>query len=86
MKRWQVIALAVAVVGAAAYFYFYRGFRLGGSSQSALGSLSGPAGSRPADIKWAPVNRPVDGFKLERPADPKEVQVPAQHQVALLNR
>jgi len=81
MKRWQVIALCAAVVAVAAYFYFYRGgFGFGGSHSGAPGQ-SESAGAQPAKIQWQVISRPEDGFRLEMPADPKDLQVPAYNEM-----
>jgi hypothetical protein len=81
MKRWQVIALCAAVVAVAAYFYFFRGgFGLGGSHSGATGQAE-TAGAQPAKIQWQVINRPEDGFRLDMPADPKDLQVPAYNEV-----
>jgi hypothetical protein len=77
MKRWHVIALVLALVGVGAYFYFYRGFRLG----SRGGSGAGGEGANSAQMSWQSVNRPDEGFKIELPADPKEIQVPAYNEM-----
>jgi hypothetical protein len=78
MKRWHVIALVVAVVGVGAYFYFYRGFRPGGSH---TGSGASGEESSSAQIRWQFISRPGDGFRIEMPADPKETQVPAYNEM-----
>ena len=76
MKRWQVIAVVVALVAVGAYFYFYRGFRPGMPLSVAGGESAGSA-----QIRWQSVTRPDDGFKIEMPADPKETQVPAYNEM-----
>jgi hypothetical protein len=81
MKRWQVIAVCAVVIGVAAYFYFYRGFRFGGGSdtKNAASSVEN-SGARPAQITWQVVSRPDDGFRTDLPADPREVQVEAYNE------
>jgi hypothetical protein len=81
MKRWQIIALCAAVVAVAAYFYFYRGgFGFGGSHSGA--PVQGDvAGAQPAKIQWQVISRPDEGFRLDMPADPKDVQVPAYNEM-----
>jgi hypothetical protein len=83
MKRWQVIALVVAVVAVAAYVYYYRGFRPGGSHTSPTGGNAGENGGsgHPVQINWQMISRPDDGFKVDLPADPKEVQVQAYNEM-----
>jgi hypothetical protein len=78
MKRWQVIALCAAVVAVAAYFYFYRGGFGLGSRSAATGDM---AGAHAAKIQWQTISRPDEGFRLDMPADPKDLQVPAYNEM-----
>lgn len=81
MRRWQLIGVAAAVVGVAAYFYFYRGFGQRGDHNAATGSASVEnSGTHPVQINWQMVSRPDDGFKIDLPADPKEVRVQAYNE------
>lgn len=79
MKRWQVIGLSAAVIAAGAYFYYYRGFRPGGSHNGST-RTSGSADSGPAAIQWQLVSRPDEGFRVDMPADARETQVPAYNE------
>src|SRR5215472_3520820 len=79
MKRWRWIALFVAVIAVAAWFYFYRGWRPFGNHATAETAYQSSPG-KPAHITWETVNRPDDGFKVEMPADPKDLQVPAYNE------
>jgi hypothetical protein len=81
MKRWHVIAGGVAVVAVAAYIYYYRGFRLGGSHSASTGAAESGGSAHPVQINWQMISRPDDGFKVDLPADPKEVQVPAYNEM-----
>src|SRR6185437_7297228 len=81
MKRWQVITLCAAVVAAAAYFYFYRGGFGFGGGRSAAPAQGDLAGSQSAKIQWQTISRPEEGFRLDMPADPKDVQVPAYNEM-----
>lgn len=82
MKRWQVIALCVALAGILAYFYFYRGFGRSGGRVSTSSYVAGEGGStsHPVQITWEVVSRPDDGFKVDLPTNPKEVQVQAYNE------
>jgi hypothetical protein len=86
VKRWYYFALAAAVVAGAAYVYLHWG-------SSGVGGLAhlwdrGDAPSadqpddpnRPAPMSWQTVERPNDGFKVDLPADAKDVQVPAYNE------
>ena len=81
MKRWQVIALIVAVAAVAVYFYYYRGFGLGHRADTGGTAVEKAPSSRPAQITWETIIRPDDGFKVDLPADPKEVQVQAYNEM-----
>jgi hypothetical protein len=83
MKRWQIVALIVAGLLIAGYIYYYHGgFGAGGGTRPgpAAGTSSDEENGRPARITWATVNRPDDGFKVEMPADPRDLQVPAYNE------
>ncbi len=87
MKRWQIVALAVAVLAVAGYFYLRsRGIASGlggGSTLTASDAASSDAGSfttRITQMNWQTVNRPDAGFKVDMPADPKDLQVPAYNE------
>jgi hypothetical protein len=81
MRRWQVIALCAAVIAAGAYFYYYRGFRLGASHNGSAGtSGDGNSAGTPAPIQWQAISRPDEGFRVDMPADPRDTQVPAYNE------
>jgi len=74
VKRWYYIVLGVILVGGIVYIYMHR-------QQLGLVSSSAPTeGPQPAHIVWTTVDRSSEGFKLEMPADEKEVQVPAYNE------
>jgi hypothetical protein len=87
VKRWYYFALAAAVVAGAAYVYLHWGSSGAGGLAHLWGR--GDASSadqsddpnRPAQMSWQTVERPNDGFKVELPADPKDLQVPAYNEV-----
>lgn len=71
MKRWNYIALAaVAVAGILLVYVLWGGQMLG----SLFGSGDAAGSNR---MQWRTVERPGDGFKVDLPADEKELQVPA---------
>lgn len=82
MKRWQIFGLGAVVLAAAAYFYFGGGMsrrvRSLAPADSAFSDQSyGTAGGRPAHMVWQTVPRPDAGFRVDMPAETKELQVPA---------
>lgn len=85
MKRWHyVVLLGVGALGIV-YVYLHRQeLGLAGSPKSPSGETanSGLANSfsRPAQITWATVSRPKDGFSVEMPSDVKEIQIPAYNE------
>lgn len=85
MKWWRYILVAGVVALGIGYVYLHR---------QDLGLVGGPRGAdaspdsttgrevavRPAPINWQAVNRPNKGFKLEMPANPQEIQIPAYNE------
>ncbi len=83
MKRWQWMAIIVALLAVVWYFFFYRGsFRTGMSHSSAPTRNNNPelADFQPPQITWETTNRADEGFKLEMPANPRELEVPAYNE------
>jgi hypothetical protein len=86
MKRWHFIVLAAAAVAVGSYVYL-NGGGLGfhslphfpGASDSPT-SDSAALTNRPARMNWRTVERPVDGFMVQMPSDPKDIQVPAYNE------
>ena len=82
MKRWVYFALAAAAIAAAVYIYFHRqqlGWAGAAAGTAELGgsASAGPAGNFPARIVWQKIDRTPDGFRVEMPEGPKEIQIPA---------
>jgi hypothetical protein len=83
VKRWHYLALAVGVVAGAVYLYRQSGAP-GFSSlrrlwdKSAVADQASDSAGRP---DWQVVDRSDDGFKVELPGDPKDLQVPAYNEV-----
>ena len=85
MKRWQTIAIAAAGIAAGAYVYLNwetlpLGFLHSSRSSESSGVETPVSSGHPAKMNWQTSNRPDDGFKIEFPAEPKEVQVPAYNE------
>jgi len=55
-------------------------FHSRGAGEAATADLAEDS-SRPARMSWQTVERQNDGFKLELPSDPKDLQVPAYNEV-----
>jgi hypothetical protein len=85
VKRWHyIVLLGVGALGIV-YVYLHRQeLGIAGAPKSASDEVanSGSASSyfRPAQITWATVKRPKDGFSIEMPTDVKEIQVPAYNE------
>lgn len=86
MKRWQTIALVAAGLAGAGYLYYTRGgatlsFPGSHSATSSDSTVDVPAATgKPAHMDWRTVNRPDDGFKIDMPAEAKDLQVPAYNE------
>lgn len=85
MKRWYYIVLLVIGLGGAGYIYLHRqelglGARPGSAADEALSGSQSSSATRPATINWQKINRPKDGFRVEMPNDPKEMQIPAYNE------
>lgn len=73
VKRWYYFALAAALVAAIVYVYAHWGGQ-------DLGTVFGVADadvSTSGHMQWRTLERPGDSFKVDLPADEKELQVPA---------
>lgn len=86
MKRWQSIALIAAGLAGAGYFYYTRsGATLGvfgdhpGASYGSTVDVPVSTG-KPGRMDWRTVNRPDDGFKIDMPAEARDLQVPAYNE------
>jgi hypothetical protein len=85
VKRWQyIVLLGVGALGIV-YVYLHRQeLGLAGPPKSPNTETANPSlassFSRPAQITWATVNRPKDGFSVEMPVDVKEIQIPAYNE------
>lgn len=85
MKRWYYIGIAAAGVAGAVYLVMHTGalnFVKTSRTGGATGGSSDEAGTAglPARMAWRTVARPEDGFKVELPADSKDVQIPAYNE------
>jgi hypothetical protein len=84
VKWLRYIVVAGVVVLGLVYIYLHRqelSLAVPRSSDASPGSNADQeVSARPARINWQTVNRPNDGFKLEMPSDPKEIQLPAYNE------
>jgi hypothetical protein len=82
VRRLLYVVLCVILVLAIVFLYRHRidlGFSVpapSGSDQTPTSSPYAP-GAHAANIVWQSVDRTPDGFKVEMPADFKQIQVPA---------
>jgi len=88
VKRWYYIVLGGILLTGAVYIYLHRvdlglvsppvgdeTYNAGAGSSAAANPNASQ--SRPAHIVWQKLDRSQDGFKVEMPADIKEIQIPA---------
>jgi hypothetical protein len=81
VKSWRSIVLVAVFIAIAVVIYLYRqelglmGLSHGPGQDSSSDQTASSA--RPAHIVWQTVDRTADGFKVEMPADTKEIQIPA---------
>src|SRR5215469_3985148 len=80
MKRWQIFALLMAAVLVAGYFYYRGALRTERAHTSTASEYSSADLGGPAHINWQQISRPDDGFRIEMPADPRDLQVPAYNE------
>jgi hypothetical protein len=85
VKQWYYIVLGLILILGIVYVYRHRadlGLGTPAADSSSLTPNSGLPGSpaHPAKIVWQSVDRTPDGFKVEMPADIKEIQVPAYNE------
>lgn len=70
------LVLGLLLICGIIYIYFHRQ-ALGLTGSSNVTDTSSP---QPARITWIPVDRTPEGFKIEMPADARQVEVPAYNQ------
>ncbi len=85
MRRWYYIAFAVILVLGFLYVYRHRedlGLAPPAGGNNDLTPSVGLRGSQriPAKMAWQSIDRTPDGFKVELPAEVKEIQVPAYNE------
>jgi hypothetical protein len=88
MKRWILIAIIVLGMAGAAYWYASRnGFfseRLahlwrGSGAAPAVATDEATADPKP-ELSWHTIERPDEGFRIDLPSDPKDLEVPAYNE------
>jgi hypothetical protein len=85
VKRWILMAIAVLGLAGAAYWYLggwsfvsaHLGHLWSGNAPAEAAS-AGPDKSAP--ITWQTVERPDEGFRIDLPSDPKDLEVPAYNE------
>lgn len=77
MKRWQYIAIAAAALLCAGYYAVqHASFNFNTITQLFHAS---PV-AKPSSLTWQTVDRPDEGFRIDLPADSKDVEVPAYNE------
>ncbi len=82
MSRWVYLGLTVLAAVAVVYIYLHRqqlGLVSGPSSTVAQDQSGQPVNTEmfPAHIVWQKVDRTPDGFQVQMPENPQEIQIPA---------
>ncbi len=77
VKRWYYLVLGAILICGIVYIYFHRQ-SLGITGNS--GDAADTSSPQPARITWVAVDRAPEGFKLEMPADTRQVEVPAYNE------
>jgi len=85
VKRWYYIIVGAILILALIYLYRHRvelGLASPTADTSGLTPNSGLPGTppHPAKIVWQSVDRTPDGFKVEMPAEIRQIQVPAYNE------
>lgn len=86
MKRWQIIVAAGAGLAVVGYVGTHRQ-QLGLAGPQAIGAddsrdtdePTSPA-ARPPAIVWTKLDRSAEGFRVEMPADVKQIEIPAYNE------
>lgn len=88
MKRFLYIALFGIVAAGCLYVYLHpevAGFGRGQGFKN-VGNLQeddSPSATHAARIAWKPVDRSGDGFEVQMPEDPRQLQVPAYNETGV---
>jgi hypothetical protein len=88
VKRYTAIATVALATASCVFVYVHRG-ELGLTGSRSLASAAGQAideaapALRTVRISWQPIDRPGDGFKVEMPEDPRQLQVPAYNEAGV---
>lgn len=85
VKSWHYIVLVLILVLGAVFVYRHRqdlgfGSPAGSGVDQSASSAASSSAPRPANIVWQSVDRSSDGFKVEMPADSKQIQIPAYNE------
>ncbi len=76
MKRWQYIAIAVAGLAGLGFFYLHhQAFGLDWLARAWASGNSNGDGT--VHLTWLTVDRPDQGFRVDLPSEPKDLEVPA---------
>ena len=78
MAKWVYFAVSVVVIGVIAYFVYQHRAWLGlGSAGGGVPTEEASTDQQPAHLSWHAVDRVQDGFRIDMPSDPSEIQIPA---------
>jgi len=78
MAKWLYSAVIVVVIGVIVYFVYEHRTWLGlGSAGGGVPTEETNTDLEPAHVAWRAVDRTQNGFSIDMPSDPSEIQIPA---------
>ncbi len=88
VKRWLLISFVVLGLAGAAYWFLGRNevasgrfsnlWKKSAPTEAAVGANS--SAGRPDSVSWQTIQRPDEGFRVDLPNDPKDLEVPAYNE------
>jgi hypothetical protein len=81
VRKWVYFAAFVVVIGVIAYFVYQHRAWLGlGSAGGGVPTEEASTDQQPAHLSWHAIDRVQDGFRIDMPSDPSEIQIPAYNE------
>ncbi len=83
MNRWGYIGLAIILLVLAFFTYRHRqdlGLSRSSVNQTSQTATPPPTAAQPAAIQWQKVDRTMDGFTIDMPANSQQIKIPAYNE------